>query len=522
MPCRPILQQLISSHSSDSENPTSTRAQVGLQRPDVPPSQTEENKAWREFVVGADQRHALGELQSSHSQEPPEQGEISPGVSQLGLPGRGKGRGRSEEVRPPQWKVESSTEQTQPSVNLLQRSPSEVSSTCKTAQDKCSSTSNRSRLTSPERHLPRSDQHTDASDDKMHKRPVNPAERLDEVSLLVVPGSSIASSEDILSRFDNVAILEKQETMRRAQQALPQAEQHQAQQPLKPARARYQSSRTGQDAPSKPDTLAAANDMWRSFVLGWSNDNLEDAYEEARKETARNLLPSDVSASTDEDDTRETTSPRADHVEAFVTSGGSLLADDAPESVEGHDQSSAGVSVASVSHRAIAGYSSPDPLSELNPPYSETTIRTGRATNGSLSPATDGSSKLVDGLSHPNEARSFATREVKNASHSSNPPLLDVQNRENDSFKFARPKPFMGKQVSHIDEQQQIALSAPQVRGKPQTRRRQKKRTGDGRTRIRKLPDFSSDPIEEVDEEIRTKGGQKPSLFGSLDVQNQF
>lgn len=528
VPCRPSFQQLLSSHSSDSENPASTRAQVGVQQPDVPTSQVEENEAWREFVVEAGHGQAFSDLQSSDSQKMPVQREVSPGISQLGLSRRANERSKNEEVHPRLPEVETA-EQTQMFVSSLRTDPSEVSSVCRDGQDDCSSTSNEPRLTLLEPHLHMPDRDAFASDDNIHKGPASPPENLDELSLLVMPGSS-STLEDMLSRFDVIPIPEQQRVGPRKitpqpQQALPQAEKHHAEQSSKLQRAQYPASKSEQDIPSKPNILENEDDMWRNFVLGGSDDNLEHAYEEARKETARNLRPSDASASTDEEDASEATCSRAELPEAFMAPDDSLLAIDTPGSADVNDQSPAGVSVASVSHRAIAGNSSPDPLSELNPPYLDTTIRTSQATAGSLNSSSDGFSDLLDEFSRRNEAWSLATREVKNAPLNSNPPLPDKHNRENDSFRFARPKLFMGKQVSHIGEQRQITLSAPQVRAKSrphQTRRSQKKGTGDGRTSIRQLPDFSSDPIEDVDEDIRIKGGQKPSLFGLLDVQEQF
>lgn len=529
VPCRPTLQQLLSSHSSDSENPASTKAQVGLQRPDVPPSQTEENEAWREFVAGADHGQIMSDLQSSDSKENPGQSEISPGVSQVGLSKRANERSKNEEVYPPESEVDNKTtmdqaEQTHMLDNLMRTDPSEASFACKDAQKNFSSASFEPRQTSLQPCLSLSDWDSEAACNKVHRGPSSPPENLDDMSLLVVPRSSSTSSEDILNRFDIVPVLEKQQVGSRktkapTQRALLQAEQHQAKQSSKLLRAQDPSRKTGEDMPSKSSILEAENDVWRNFVLGGSDGSLEHAYEEARKETARNLRPSDTSAGTEEEDASEATYPHADPTEASVASGDRILAVDATDSAEGHDQSSAGASVASISHRATTGDSSPDPLSEPIPPYSDTTIQTGQATAGSPDPSTNELSNLIHEFSRRNEDWSFATREVNKATYNANP---DEQAKENDNFKFARPKPFLGKQVSHIDEQQQIALSAPQIRGKPQNQRRQKKRTADGRTSVRKLPNFSSDPIEEVDEDVQIKGAQKPSLFGSLDVQEGF
>lgn len=400
-----------------------------------------------------------------------------------------------------------------------QRCSSGDPSTCVHAQGDFGSTSVERTLTSLEPNPSQSDRDSGTPVDKMYKETSRPSRQSDNMSLLVAPSSSSLLQEERFDLFNILPTFQSQyldntNTIPSKQQNFQQKAQHEPERYARSPRAVDPSCQTQEKKPSEIRTHEADNDVWRKFILEGSDEDLEVAFEEARKETAKNLRPSDTATSLEEQATSEVTPPHTDHVEACSVSSDNVGIEICG-SAEGNQHSPADVSVTAISHRAVAGDSSPDPLSAPMPDYSDTTYHTGQATAGS--------SSLLDEFLHRNETWSTATREKGIAPLNARTASPDEHGKRNDNFRFARPKPFLGKQMSHIDEQRQIALSAPQVRGKPQTsRRRQKKRVGDGRTSIRQMPNFSSDPIEEVDESIPAKRGHKPSLFGSLDTQKVF
>lgn len=147
--------------------------------------------------------------------------------------------------------------------------------------------------------------------------------------------------------------------------------------------------------------------------------------------------------------------------------------------------------------------------------------QTDEATYGSSSSSTSVPLSPVDNYLNRSDNWSLAIGRQDTTSLIARPPSASEHSIADQTFKFARPKPFLGKKKAHLEEPRQIALSAPQLRGKGVTRRRQK-RTRDGRTSIRQVPNFSSDPIEEVEDAMPVKGPPKPSLFGSLDTDEGF
>ncbi|KAA8630414.1 hypothetical protein SMACR_06608 [Sordaria macrospora] len=82
-----------------------------------------------------------------------------------------------------------------------------------------------------------------------------------------------------------------------------------------------------------------------------------------------------------------------------------------------------------------------------------------------------------------------------------------------EQFRFAPPKPFVGKHSVPSRNDRPSAAIAPvplkRKRGRP------RKRARDGRADIRALPNYNGDPIEEIEED---DDASPPSLFGSLDV----
>lgn len=252
------------------------------------------------------------------------------------------------------------------------------------------------------------------------------------------------------------------------------------------------------------------NDMWKNFVFGACSENLETALEEARRDTARNLRPSLTPTSTylsNECQQGFTTSPfglesidRRDFAEALYGPTGDVVA------------------TASVSHIATAGASSADLSSETASGSVATATRTDQATHGSSSSSST-AGQNTSGLLFPDDLITSSVCEGGTSTSTIDPKQLEKHGQVDDCFKFARPKLFVGKKIEHVDEQRQIALSAPQIRGTTQTRR--KRRKTDGRANIRRLPNYgSSDPIEEFDGDFRSDRAEKGSMFGSLETEN--
>lgn len=246
------------------------------------------------------------------------------------------------------------------------------------------------------------------------------------------------------------------------------------------------------------------NDMWRNFVFGEFSENLGEALEEARREIARPSLPPPGNYPCEES-----------QVGLIASSLGS-------ETISGRDspEEFCKPAATSASHVATAGTSSPAELSsEATSGSMHTTVRTDRATQGS-----SGSSSASDNdtgrLLPPNALMTPSVCEADTSPSINNLEQLEKHEEAEDCFKFARPKLFVGKKMNHVDEKRQIALSAPQIRGTTQARRRQRGAT-DGRANIRKLPNCGSDPIEEFEGDARSDRAEKGSMFGPLETENE-
>jgi hypothetical protein len=215
------------------------------------------------------------------------------------------------------------------------------------------------------------------------------------------------------------------------------------------------------------------NDMWKKFVFGESSENLEKELEEASREGARCLGAPLPSTST------------------FLTPA---------------------------SHVATAGTSSAEDGSGTTSASMDTAVRTDLATHGSSSSWSANGTDIGLELSL-NDLAAPASCEADSDPSSNNPQRLKKHVEVDDGFKFARPKLFIGKKLGQVDEKRQLALSAPQVRGTGQTRRRQGRAT-DGRANIRKLPNYGSDPIEEFEGDVCSDRAEKGSMFGPLETEN--
>jgi hypothetical protein len=88
-----------------------------------------------------------------------------------------------------------------------------------------------------------------------------------------------------------------------------------------------------------------------------------------------------------------------------------------------------------------------------------------------------------------------------------------------EQFRFAQPKLFVGSRSS-MSQPKRVAVSGVGISLAKKKRGRPKKKANDGRADIRALPNYSSDPIEESEDEGRgRKEGRVPkSLFPALEM----
>lgn len=551
---------------NDSSDAVSTLAQVGIFEPDVPASQMVENEEWESFVRGARQ---CNDSQPFDCPASSIRREISPGISQYGL--------SSQYIGNPNRGIKS----VEPSAGAIIQNKSHLEHPAQGQKDNLWLHESRPHVggfSKVSEVLVAADEAISSSTGssprlcKQHSRTnkcIAPAKQpdlpeADENSLRVMP-TSCSPTDDCLPRAQNHTNLQDDVGDEIAQPILPRFNVLESNQESMKLTDQQKDALTRQQQLTKPPvTKEDHSDVWQHFIFG-NNNNIQEAAEEARKETVRNLRPSDPSTGNDEDENSEPTHlyPEPSDMNEHWESGARIEESD---SANQQDSSPSAIStMAPVSHIATQGDSSSDSLCASDPVDSRT-----RATRGNDSPDPSIASDLPDAStsattkefsSDPLSALDLADQDataqsdevtVGTSSSSSNvpvylmneflsrsdvwslatqgpdssptvahPPSISGHNEADDSFKFARPKPFLGKKKAHLDEQRQIALSAPQIRGKSMTWRRQK-RTGDGRACIRQVPDLNSDPIEEVEDAVPVKRAQQPSLFASLDTEEDL
>lgn len=519
VPTRPALLQLLHRPSFDSDNADSTLAQLGVERPPVPLSQADENDVWRTFVEGHDEASPLEDMGSHDALEDATQRQVSPGASQLGTPRQLQGGFSSD--------ASVSTEPQE--VNNVDQGETATAPASLPAEEERSDLSRQrssKNFSGDNQIAPTADDYSPSCvDSDLPQPPESPGNKHRQYEGSIKEQNTTAQSSDKVSLLGASSSPKLPPSLDTVDEATP----FQIDQPGDSAitlntlsmvtvpklHGKDASTRNGEPAsveiqvPSE-STQDYENDMWKNFVFGACSENLETALEEARRDTARNLRPSLTPTSTYSSSECQqvfTTSPfglqsidRCDFAEALYGSTGDVVA------------------TASVSHIATAGASSADLSSETASGSVATATRTDQATHGSLSSsATAGQN--TSGLLFPDDSITSSVCEEGTITSIIDPKQLEKDGEVDDCFKFARPKLFVGKKIEHVDEQRQIALSAPQIRGTTQTRR--KRRMTDGRANIRRLPNYgSSDPIEEFDGDFRSDRAEKGSMFGSLETEN--
>ena len=520
VPTRPALLQLLDTQSADSDNANSTFAQMGAERPPVPSSQAEENAVWRTFVAGPDESSTSNETGTSDELGDAPQKVVSPGVSQLGtlrqlrstyekdaaFPsatrgisciGEDKGSNPTAaaslfaEVRPDSAQQRSSeafSDDDQITTIADDYSPSRVGSD----------------LPQPSESARSNYRHDEFS----VKEQNTTAGSSDEVSLLAVSSSPQLPPElDVVGEAPSFQLDQSGDTAIAMNAPSPHVDVPQ----LNWEDSAFQErSSAAVEKQLLNERTQDENDMWRNFVFGDSPESLDKALDDARRDTARSLRPSLPSASTYSGEKFQ---------QSFTTSPLGHGSIDRRDFAEGLDYLTRDMSdTASASHAATAGASSVDPSSDPASGSVETAVRTDLATRAS-SDSSSANGNNTSRLLFPKDPVTSSICETGTDTSPIDPQQLEEHSEPDDCFRFARPRLFVGKKMGHVDEQKRIALSAPQIRGTNQTRRRQK-RTIDGRANIRKLPNYGSDPIEEFEGDCRSDRAEKGSMFGPLETED--
>ncbi|EAQ85876.1 predicted protein [Chaetomium globosum CBS 148.51] len=288
---------------------------------------------------------------------------------------------------------------------------------------------------------------------------------------------------------------------------------------------------SSQFALASPQTCTEAGEIipdeaWKTFVFG--NENSDEisraAFEEAKHDVARILQPSDTpvpsssslkssniatvgttyiqqDCQTSDSDSRDAYSPDGASSSQRATYDPSLA-----ETGLDVPLSSSGVSSQPPSVEVNAGSSSP--------PQIGTIINT-LETNELESPEQADISDSESPVTAPSMTTSMATSMAVVPAESDVAPS-EISNMS-ELFRFSQPKLFVGSRsnLPHI-----AGHGVGPINPTKRRRGRPKKRANDGRADIRALPNYSSDPIEDFEEEGRVrKDGRVPeSLFPALEL----
>lgn len=371
LPQRSFLSSRFHSSSGNSEDTTSTKAQVGVLKPDVPASLMRRNEARWGFVGGAEQSQSASGLEPSDCKAPPVQREISPGVSQFGLPkiiGDASEEGDLVEMPAP---ADTSDGHLRPSVqrqeNILQAHELDASilgvsgnSDILPVYDQTISSSTWSWSFQP----------MEIWKTGKHVAPAHQIDLLDtnQVSMQVIPDSGNPALEELLSQPHTYTNFRNHIDDKVVPFTLPEPHLPESDQELWKLPHLQEDAVTDQEQLLKPpSTKRDRSDMWKEFVLGDYDNNIKEVLEEARKETARNLQPSHLHTSICEDGHSDFSSlyPATSGTTVALHSGPSVKG---PDSSKQYDSSSTELSsTAPDSRMATFGCSSSDPLSGPDP-----------------------------------------------------------------------------------------------------------------------------------------------------------
>lgn len=283
---------------------------------------------------------------------------------------------------------------------------------------------------------------------------------------------------------------------------------------------------TSEEPSSMPPPLAAqpeppasegtdADEAWKTFVFG--NEDSDEigkvVFEEARHDAARRIQPSDPITEPEEHVDSESNSN-------IATVGTVYLNDLAePSDLTESPPPTENSAKATYDHSSI-GPTLESIVSDSDAPAGAPSVEANAGT--SLASGTEVSTDSLD----RNDSISVEHAESSTAgSHSGPPPSMatsmavvpaqsDVGVSDSgasaEQFRFVPPKLFVGSRSNmphsrrHTDAR--VGISLTRRRGRP------RRRANDGRTDIRALPNYSSDPIEEVEEQKRVPKSIFPAL----------
>ncbi|KAK2015180.1 hypothetical protein LZ32DRAFT_164730 [Colletotrichum eremochloae] len=246
---------------------------------------------------------------------------------------------------------------------------------------------------------------------------------------------------------------------------------------------------TGRGTSVPEPTPIGADVEWIKFIFGDGDDEVQEiAFQEARKEAARDLRPSSGSANSC---CQTPESPSVNHDTAtaatYATSSRSSEKDIISPS---HSTSSSGFKLDHISMRAFKDCTG-TPLETYNHVDTHTDMAESIIVEVA-EPITQGARSGYHMTNMP------STPALDSASTVAQPPESEVGEVSGQSFQFARPKTFIGRLATSQDAGPILPLSIhnePSKSGRSK-RRSRKKKAKDGRADIRRVPDHDGDPID--------------------------
>jgi hypothetical protein len=293
-------------------------------------------------------------------------------------------------------------------------------------------------------------------------------------------------------------------------------------------------------------------EAWKAFVFGeeQSEEIRDEVFEEAKQEAARNLhRPRQLADSTEASESGATTAATIGTAVAHHASETSEYTETSPsvESLEGVQSTSFEESMktesrphieddstdipSTVTHMGCGGSS---PVSVQEPEILETltTQSVDDVTSDSQAgpPTTNMSMAVLPPLSEVKAIEDEVTSDSPSGPPSMTTSMavvpaqseagLGEQSTVKEPFRFAQPKLFVGSR-SNLAQLPIIQEPSYRITLTKRRRTRAKKRANDGRADIRALPNYSSDPIEDFEEDRQVRrGGRRTekSRFPALEL----
>ena len=456
VPVRAITGHLLlSSGTLDTANISSHIAQVGRAISPIPPSQKAENSVWKVWLE--ESSSSPGAQPNHEPHEPVARPRISPGVSER------------HEIRYEEYS-----------------SPAQALRACEND------------ITLSETRLPSADAHSDMLGH--YDEPV------DKIGHWVQP-----PNQKRLSVLLETSSNDLEKTTKHGDRRTRAVSNRQVSSFGEPARGIHQGD---------------PNDAWKTFVFG--DDNSEgverEAFTEARHDAAQKIRPYNENSlpPIGDDD-------HSGHDSNIAVAGTSSSANaelpqpyerrfviepsvQSPRKINGPSSTSSDSNSTSAEERVVIPHYTPPARSQ-----SSVAVEPLGVTTSTISDEPETTENMPTALSDAPLASTSVAASVTTSAHAS----LVVEPAQSqfgavdmgEQFRFAPPKPFVGRHSVPSQNDRPSAAIAPVTlerrRGRP------RKRARDGRADIRALPNYGGDPIEDIEDD---DNAPPPSLFGSLDV----